>query len=247
MDRRRFPHISEEELVEHALAGSLEAFDELVRRFRSAVTFVAEQILGSHAAAEDVVQDTFLLAFKALSQLKEPRQFAGWLCAIARHRARRVAAREGRMQTMEHTLLDQLLLARSEELSPPAMETCLHESELALVRALLAHLPSDYQTVLYLRYFEEWPVRRIAEFLSLSVTTVQWRLHHGRELLRRQLAQHRGEPTDDRPLSREPRNRAARSPSPPDGRHGPRGQHDGEPGEGDPACRRAVQSGASAP
>ena len=55
----------------------------------------------------------------------------------------------------------------------------------------LAQLPPKHQMVLRLRYYEEWPVERIATFLSLSVSTVKWRLHRGRELMSCQLHQQR--------------------------------------------------------
>src|SRR5690348_12007404 len=89
------PHrqATDEQLVLAALVGGIAAFDELVRRYRAAIILVAEHVIGSRAAAEDVAQEVFLLAFKALPSLDEPAKFAGWLRAIARHRAQRVATR----------------------------------------------------------------------------------------------------------------------------------------------------------
>ena len=75
MGEIRLHHISDEELVVGALLGDLGAFDELVYRFRRAVVLVAQQITGSRDTAEDVAQDTFLIAFKALPQLKAPAKF----------------------------------------------------------------------------------------------------------------------------------------------------------------------------
>src|SRR5438874_2893967 len=117
MREARYPEIEDEELVLRALLGDIESFDELVRRFRGAVIVVAEQALGSKEAARDVAQEAFLLAFKALPQLEQPSKFAGWLCAIARHRARRVAMRDRRAEPTEPSELDRLLMAHSAELS----------------------------------------------------------------------------------------------------------------------------------
>jgi RNA polymerase sigma-70 factor (ECF subfamily) len=55
-----------------AMAGDLEAFDELVRRYRPAVLAVAYQVSGSWDDAEDVTQETFLTVLKALPTLREP-------------------------------------------------------------------------------------------------------------------------------------------------------------------------------
>ena len=56
-----------------------------------------------------------------------------------------------------------------------------------------AALGGDYQVVLRLRYWEEWSVAQIASFLSLPVTAIKWRLHYGREVLRRRLSRDRKE------------------------------------------------------
>ncbi|WP_309720109.1 sigma factor, partial [Armatimonas sp.] len=57
------------ELVVLATLGSFPAFDELIRRYRGAITLVAEQIVRSRAIAEEIAQETFLAAFKALPSL----------------------------------------------------------------------------------------------------------------------------------------------------------------------------------
>ncbi len=82
--RGHFPQTSDEALVLAALLGDLAAFDEIVRRFRGAVVAVAEQVLDSREVAEEVAQDSLLLAFKALPQLEDLSKFAGWLYAITR-------------------------------------------------------------------------------------------------------------------------------------------------------------------
>jgi hypothetical protein len=98
-----------------------------------------------------------------------------------------VAAREGRSEPHEPSTLDLIVLASSTELGVHPADEIVRKSEQSQIARTLAQLPSDYEIVLRLRYYEEWPVQRIATFLSLTVTTVKWRLHHGRELMRRQL------------------------------------------------------------
>src|SRR5215204_1058771 len=79
----------DELLVMAAILGNLEAFEELVVRYRPAVVRLARTIVGTNHA-EDVAQDSLLLAFKALPSIEEPRKFGAWLSAITRHRASRV-------------------------------------------------------------------------------------------------------------------------------------------------------------
>lgn len=171
------------QLVLSVRAGDLAAFDVLVRRYRNAATLIAWPIVGTRATAEDVAQDALLLAFKALPQLADPAKFAGWLAAITRQRAKRVATGEGRWTPTEPSKLDRMIMANS---APETSETVTAEKEEHL-RVLTANLPDDYRLVLNLRYWEEWPLARIGQFLSLPVSTIKWRLHHGRDLLRRAL------------------------------------------------------------
>ena len=186
--RGLFPKISDEELVLSALLGDIGAFDELVRRFRGAVIAVAEQMLGSREAAEDLAQEALLQAFKALPQLEDPAKFASWLYAITRRRAWRVGAQERRCRPTEASTLDRLLLAHSSELSVHPVQTLIEREARNEVRCALSGLPPDYRLVLQLHYIEDWTAIRIADFLALPLTTVKWRLHQGRKLLCRRLS-----------------------------------------------------------
>jgi len=182
-----YPEIPDDELVLIALLGNMACFDELVRRYRGAVIRVAWQIVGSRPAAEDIAQDAFLLAYKALPQLQDPANFASWVYAITRHRARRVAGRENRSQTVDLSDLDRLILDYCPELTVNPAEEVLKRSERAEIPAAMGSLPETHRIIMELRYYEEWTVARIGEFLSLPVTTVKWRLHTGREMMRRYL------------------------------------------------------------
>lgn len=189
MDASRYTPIPDETLVALTLLGSFAAFDELVRRYWGAAVVVAEQVLGNRAAAEDAAQEAFLLAFKALPQLQQPPRFAAWLCTIARHRARRMACREGRSEPVEPNTLDRLIALNSTALAADPEGECLRRERDDCLAAALRRIPPDQRTVLALYYGEEWPVARIARFLSLPITTIKWRLHQGRERLRRAFAE----------------------------------------------------------
>lgn len=194
----RLQFVSVPELVGMAQLGSLEACDELVRRYRGAALLVAQQILGSQEAAQDVAQEAFLLAFRALPQLQDPAKFAGWLYAIVRHRARRVAAREARSQAAGQDTLERLLAGPGTGCADDPLHHMLTAETQAAVRALLDGLPPETRIVLLLTYYEGWPAARIAEFLSLPLTTIKWRLRRGRQLIGRRLAERMEENTDGR-------------------------------------------------
>jgi RNA polymerase sigma-70 factor (ECF subfamily) len=172
-----------------AAFGDLNAFDELVRRYRYAVMMTALDIVGSREAAEDVAQDVFLLAYKSLPQLGDPTKFAGWLYSIARNRARRVGTQEAARRATPLSAVDEFLLAKSSELGEKrfaAVEQRIVHGELV---EELERIPPEYGDVLRLYYAEGWPVERIASFLLLPRSTVKWRLYQGRKLLQRRLGE----------------------------------------------------------
>jgi RNA polymerase sigma-70 factor (ECF subfamily) len=158
-----------------------------VLRYRAAVARVITGIVGREAA-EDVAQDTWLLAFKALPSIEDPRKFAAWLAAIARHRAMRFGKHENRLKA-QRVALDDVLIENLEGLSRPLTDK-IEDQEL---REALDSLRPDYSLALKLRFLDEMPMKHIASFLGASLPTVKWRLRQGKKLLREKL--------EDRPLT----------------------------------------------
>jgi RNA polymerase sigma-70 factor (ECF subfamily) len=169
----------DEVLVVAAIVGDLKAFDQLVLRYRAAVVRVAAGIVGREHA-EDVAQDAWLLAFKALPSIEEPRKFAAWLAAITRHRAMRFGKSESRLRA-QRVALDDVLIEKVEALSKPLTDR-IENLEL---REALETLPVDYRLTLKLRFLDEMPLERIAAFVGAPLSTVKWRVHQGKKLLRK--------------------------------------------------------------
>lgn len=167
-----------------AILGDLAAFDELVQRYRPAVIRTAQRIVG-RADADDVAQESLLLAFKALPSIEDPARFPAWLGVITRHHALRFAKRE-KTRTAGTVELDQVLLEHIASLTATAAVVADQEPDPGL-QAALAALPPDYSAVLGMRFLDEMPLKRIAAFLGVPVSTVKWRLHRGKQLLRERL------------------------------------------------------------
>lgn len=172
----------DEVLVVAAILGDLDAFDEIAARYRAAVVRTAQAIVGREDA-EDVAQDALLLAFKALPSIEEPSKFAAWLSAITRHRALRFSKRE-RSHLAGRIDLDEFLLEQVQALGHPRVAG--HEGDEQLRRAL-EDIPADYALVLRLRFFDEMPLKRISAFLGVPLSTVKWRIHRGKQMLREQI------------------------------------------------------------
>ena len=179
----------DEVLVIAAILGNLEAFEELVVRYRPAVVRLARTVVGADHA-EDVAQDSLLLAFKALPGIEEPRKFPAWLSAITRHRALRFSKSET-AQMRKRVPLDEALLEKIEALAKPLAEKERDEEMIAALESL----PPDYAMALRLRFLDEMPLNRIAAFMGIPLSTVKWRIHHGKKLLKEKV---KGEPDGKR-------------------------------------------------
>ncbi len=170
------------ELIIAVLAGNLKAFDELVLRYQRAMLTVAQHIVRNPTEAEDIVQDAFLLAFEALPQLDNLNRFGAWLYSITRNRALRFMKRASKFQL--HEDVDAELQVEADPAFSDPAQILVQESTHEAIRESISSLPSEFQEVVKLYYWADMPQKRIAEFLSLPLTTVKWRLHKAKELLK---------------------------------------------------------------
>ena len=176
---------SDAELVVAALAGNTQAFDVLVNRYRRAMLTVAQKIVRNPTDAEDVVQDALLRAFEALPQLTDLNRFGAWLHSITRNRALRYYRNINRYQPQED--MEPYLNRVSDTSAADPAHIVESESTQQAVRDAIQSMPSDYQAVVELYYWAEMPQKRMAEFLSLPLTTVKWRLRKAKEMLKTNL------------------------------------------------------------
>lgn len=176
-------NLPDETLVLAAALGDLRSFDVLALRYRRAA-YRAAQVVAGNELAEDVVQEALLLAFKALPSIEEPSKFASWLYAITRHVGLRMNQRS-RQESRRLVDLDEALIEYSDAFARPFAPRDTFEE--AWVRAAIDTLDEDHRLILKLRFYDEMPLKRIAGFLDLPLTTVKWRLHRAKQLLKERL------------------------------------------------------------
>ena len=179
MERLNWKQMDEEALVIAAQAGDLAAFDVLARRYRPAAITLARQLLPIEAA-EDAAQDSLISAFKALPMLENIERFPAWFASIVRHRARRL----GRNGSNAPLALDEVIVSYA----PSIVARLIEDERIQHIRCAVSSLPAEIREATDLHYLQEWTAPQIADFLSLPLTTVKWRLHTARRLLRDRLA-----------------------------------------------------------
>jgi len=182
MGTSQWSKLPDEKLVFAAILGDLRAFDELVLRYRPAVMRTALGIVKSREEAEDVTQEALLLAFKALPDLNDINRFPAWLYAITRRQALR-HREQSTKRRKRHLPLDELILRHSSALrAPPPTDD--PDDIKAEIRAAVNQLPEDYSVVIKLHYYDGMPLKRIADFLDIPLSTVKWRLYKARKLIK---------------------------------------------------------------
>lgn len=155
-----------------------EAFCALVAGFQDTAYGYALALLGDPDLAEDAAQDSFLTAYRHLSDLREPAAFPGWLRRIIRTHCHRLT----RGKRLPTTSLD-LAADPPSPAADPA--TLLERGELRRrVRAAIQSLPEHERSVVLLFYLGHYSQAEIATFLDLPLTTVKKRLQYARERLR---------------------------------------------------------------
>ena len=172
------------QLIRRILSGDDTAFTTLVEKYYRSVHALAWRKIGDFHHAEEITQDTFLQAYKKLSTLRNPDQFAGWLYVIAdRLCIGWLRKQKPAMPSLEDTqtnIVERLSYTRyiSEQRETEAIE---HHDE--IIKNLLEKLPEQERTVVTLYYLNEMTTKEIGEFLNVPVKTVHSRLHRARKRL----------------------------------------------------------------
>jgi RNA polymerase sigma-70 factor (ECF subfamily) len=168
--------------VEKVLAGDVSAFEGIVQRWQGPLINLAYRFCHDRGRAEEMAQEAFLRAYRALAQWHKGAIFSTWLFALAtnlyRSELRRIPARNVPLQDVA-----ELADARA---SDGGLEDW--DRDRVVRRAVLA-LPAKYREALTLFYFHEMDVPTAAHSLGLPEGTVKARLFRGRELLRGKLPQ----------------------------------------------------------
>jgi RNA polymerase sigma-70 factor (ECF subfamily) len=172
------------DVVRAVLAGDVERFADLVRRYRDRYARYAARMLGSVDAAEDAVQDAFVRAFDQLAQCRDPENFAGWFFLIVRNRCYREQRRATRWVPVE---------AASHVAADGQPGGALERDELrAFLNQALLELTPDQREVFVLKHVEELPYGEIAARTGATVASLKMRMHRAYDRLRELLAEMAG-------------------------------------------------------
>ncbi len=142
---------------------------------------VAYLIVADTAEAEDVTQEAFMRAFRALSRFDTRQPFRPWLLSIVSNLARNSRRGAGRREAMKERYAQGLLSSHT----PSPEQEIVDEDEALRVWQATAVLSDEERTLLYLRYYLDLPEREAAVVIGRPVGTVKSRAHRALRRLRR--------------------------------------------------------------
>jgi len=169
----------EQLLVLRCQAGDESAFAEVVEQYHPRLRLYLRKMLGPGHSVEDVLQDVWLDAFRAIHKLLDPQALCGWLYTIARARAAGLM----RNRPPPAALLQENDIA--EEADDP-----FGPDDAAAIHAGLDALSPEHREVLLLRFVEQMSYGQIARVTGSGVGTVRSRLHYAKRALRAALEEH---------------------------------------------------------
>ncbi len=181
---------SDLELVKRAQRGERGAFDLLVLRYQHKVVKLVARLLRDPAEAEDVAQEAFVKAYRALGSFRGDSAFYTWLYRIAVNTARNsIASRQRRPLDYEADLSENeqsAVESRMRHTDTPEANV-LSEEIRGTVNRAIEELPEDLRTAIILREVEGLSYEEIAAAMDCPVGTVRSRIFRAREAIDRHL------------------------------------------------------------
>jgi RNA polymerase sigma-70 factor, ECF subfamily len=178
--------------VERTLAGDGAGFEALMRRYHAALARMLRAIVRNPEDAEDLLQETFLRAYRYLHRFDRSRPFGPWLMCIGANLARNHLRRQRGRQEVS---LEEGGGAEGEGTYEGAWLADMrsvgelgHRELLERTREALAQLPEDLRAVLEMRLLGEMSYKEIASALGVPIGTVMSRLSRARSRIQAQLA-----------------------------------------------------------
>ena len=181
-------NLTDERLVELAVSSDSEAFGEIVRRWDRKIFALCFGMLGREDDARDAAQETFIAAYRNISNFRGEAKVSSWLHRIAVNQCLTV---KRRARTRSEEFIDDETGENERVFVAPAHRSPARATEqverLTIVRQAVSSLPSDLRQVIVMKEFEEMTFQEISDTLELPLSTVKSRLYTALRQLRMKL------------------------------------------------------------
>ena len=179
---------TDEELVARSIDGDTDSFNQLVLRWERPIFALAYRVIGREEEARDVVQETFLRAFRGIKNFRGQAKFSSWVYRIALNLCRDWIRRERRAPIQATPEGVDLVELAAEQGPVESIETLVARHDLSkIVEQAMALLPDEQRTAIILKEYHGMTFQEIADLQGCPLSTVKTRLYQGLTVLRRHL------------------------------------------------------------
>lgn len=173
-------------LVERVQRGEKAAFDLLVRKYQHKVTGVISRYISDWSECQDVAQEAFIRAYRAIGAFRGDSQFYTWVYKIAINTAKNYLVSQGRRPPTDDVAIEDAVQLdggiRLRESATPERELLRQEIE-QTVFATVEQLPDELKTAITLREVDGLSYEEIAETMNCPIGTVRSRIFRAREAI----------------------------------------------------------------
>ncbi len=172
--------------VEKSMAGDTQAFTALMQQYQNLALGYAFSKLGDFQLAQDVVQDSFVIAYHKLDSLEKPDSFPSWIRGIVHHRCHRMFRTQAQNQRLHSAKSQDEMTDFPTHETAPESELNLAQQKALLLEAV-RKLPEKQREIVTLFYLEEQSQAEVANFLGIPVSSVNNHLYKARQTIKRRL------------------------------------------------------------
>ena len=179
-------------LVKRAKSGDYQAFDLLVLKYQSRLISTAFKFVKDVQIAEDIVQDSFIKAFKALESFREDSSFYTWIYRITVNTSKNFLVSKKRKSELLNSDLSDEASYEIEPVETYSPEDLLQATQLKkVITETIDQLGEDTRTALTLRELDGLSYEQIADVVNCPVGTVRSRIFRGREVIDEAISQYK--------------------------------------------------------
>ena len=181
---------TDQALVERVQKGDKRAFDLLVRKYQHKVVGVISRYISDWSECQDVAQETFIRAYRAIAAFRGDSQFYTWIYKIATNTAKNYLVSQGRRPPTDDIAIDDAVLLeggmRLKDGATPERELMRQEIE-QTVFDTVEQLPEDLKIAITLREVDGLSYEEIAETMNCPIGTVRSRIFRARDAIDQKL------------------------------------------------------------
>jgi RNA polymerase sigma factor (sigma-70 family) len=172
--------IDEDIIIQKVLDGDVQSFEEIVRRYNMMVYTLAYRVLKIREEAEELAQDVFLKIYQSLDKFNRKSKLSTWIYRITYNASiNKYKSQKRKIDTLELDNIHDLSISDS---SDSYDEVSINDKR-EIINNSISKLPETDRIIITLYYYEELPIKEVAEIVGMSTHNVKIKLFRSRQKL----------------------------------------------------------------